>query len=82
MSLPSILGFLLDIQLSKSRKQGLYWSCFLSYDGHYMWYRLHTSHLAEESRACYRNFSKSWGISSRLSPTGIRIALEKPAGDI
>ena len=25
-----------------------------------------------------RNFSKSWGISSRLSPRGIQIALEKP----
>ena len=24
----------------------------------------------------------SWGISSRLSPMGIQIALEKPAGDI
>jgi hypothetical protein len=24
------------------------------------------------------NFSKSWGISSRLSPKGIQIALEKP----
>jgi len=28
------------------------------------------------------NFSKSWGISSRLSPIGMQIALEKPPGEI
>jgi hypothetical protein len=28
------------------------------------------------------NFSKSWGVSSRLCPRGVEIALEQPPGEI
>jgi hypothetical protein len=34
--------------------------------------------LSEAVSQSFSNFSKSWGISSRLSAIGIQIALEKP----